>query len=326
MSAKVSAIVPVFNRPHMVVEAVQSLIDQTYRPLEIIVVDDGSNDSTPEVIEQLRQQHREVIRTARQENAGPGAARNRGLQLASGEFVQYLDSDDLLHPEKLERQVSALLSAPDAGVCYCETLRRSGDTEEMSAWARTAESIENIFPSFLPKRGWATLTPLWRRRVCDAIGPWKPYRVMEDWEHDLRAGILGTKIIRVSETLCTVRDHAEHRASGMNEGLTKDRMQDFFRAHESIWNLMKEHRLTDWNYLESFSRTMFWIARMCGERGLNSEAESALNYSDEMTTLHRLPSATRRFRQLKMLLGWKSSAWLVERVAKRRRVSREKRA
>src|SRR5689334_3698307 len=100
----------------MLREAVGSVLAQTWRPIEIIIVDDGSTDEeTPAAIRELASQHDE-IRGTRIENGGPGAAREAGRQLARGEFIQYLDSDDLLLPRKFELQVAALRSRPEAGV------------------------------------------------------------------------------------------------------------------------------------------------------------------------------------------------------------------
>ncbi len=104
----VSIIVPVFNRPALLAEAVGSALAQTYRPIEILIVDDGSTDETPATAAQLASEHPAEIRVLRQVNAGPGSARERGRQTARGEFLQYLDSDDLLLPRKLELQVAAL--------------------------------------------------------------------------------------------------------------------------------------------------------------------------------------------------------------------------
>ena len=212
----VSCVIPVFCRSKMLREAVASVLAQTHENFELIIVDDGSTDDTPQVARGLARRHPEHVRFFQQPNAGPGSARNRGLQEARGEFIQYLDSDDLLEPRKFELQVKALEDNSEAGVCYCVTLRRDPKTGQMIPWAKTDQHIESTFPDFLPKRGWATLTPLWRRSVCDAIGPWGDFRVMEDWEHDLRAGMLGVQTTHVREPLAIVRDHTEERASGMN--------------------------------------------------------------------------------------------------------------
>ena len=96
----VSTIIPVYNRPDMLRAAVESVLQQTHRPIEVIIADDGSTDETGEVAKELVEQHPEVVRYTRHENAGPGPARELGRQLARGEFIQYLDSDDRLLPNK----------------------------------------------------------------------------------------------------------------------------------------------------------------------------------------------------------------------------------
>ena len=80
----VSTIIPVFNRPELVISAVESVLQQTYRPIEVIVVDDGSTDRTPDVLKRLAIEHDEVV-VLTQENRGPGAAREYGRQSARGE-------------------------------------------------------------------------------------------------------------------------------------------------------------------------------------------------------------------------------------------------
>src|SRR5882672_3604168 len=113
----VSTIIPVYNRAAMLCEAVASVLAQTYRPVEIIIIDDGSTDDTPATIAGLAAAHPE-IRTHRIANSGPGTAREEGRKLARGEFIQHLDSDDLLPPRRFELLVAALHAHPDAGVAY----------------------------------------------------------------------------------------------------------------------------------------------------------------------------------------------------------------
>jgi glycosyltransferase involved in cell wall biosynthesis len=103
----VSTIIPVHNRPALLREAVASVLAQTYRPIEIIIVDDGSTDETGREAEALAEKYSEVHSIHRQ-NGGPGAARETGRLAARGEFTQYLDSDDLLLPTKFELQVAGL--------------------------------------------------------------------------------------------------------------------------------------------------------------------------------------------------------------------------
>src|SRR4051794_34991926 len=119
----VSTIIPVFNRAGMLREAVASVLPQTYRPIEIIIVDDGSTDDTPQAIRDLERHHPEV-RGLRRSNGGAGLARETGRLEARGEFIQYLDSDDLLLPRKFELQTRALAEQPECGVAYGVTVYR----------------------------------------------------------------------------------------------------------------------------------------------------------------------------------------------------------
>src|SRR5438128_9687032 len=100
----VSTIIPVHNRPTLLREAVASVLAQTYRPIEIIVVDDGSTDNTAREVNALAESHPEV-RAIHRDNGGPGPARETGRRAAQGEFIQYLDSDALLLPTKFALQV-----------------------------------------------------------------------------------------------------------------------------------------------------------------------------------------------------------------------------
>jgi GT2 family glycosyltransferase len=288
----------------MLVEAVQSALAQTYADVEVVIVDDGSTDSTSEVALALAAAHPGNVRVERQACRGPGAARNTGLSRATGEFVQYLDSDDLLEPRKLELQVRALRDHPDAGVAYGLTRRVDLDTGATADWARTAAPIEAIFPSFLDKRGWDTNSPLWRRSVCDAIGPWSELRCMEDWVHDLRAGLLGVRPVQVEAHVATVRDHGQARSSGTHSGYTRAMALDTFRAHREVWQRMQAAGMTDWSYLQPLSSKMFWLARLCAGLALHAEADDALAMSREMAAAHSVPLKQSIFHATRALLGW----------------------
>jgi GT2 family glycosyltransferase len=113
---RVSVIIPTYNRGWIIREAIDSVMVQDYRDFELIVVDDGSTDNTPDILDSFRDE----IRVLRQENQGVSAARNRGLAAASGRFIAFLDSDDLWLPQKLLRQVEFFNKNPDAQICQTE--------------------------------------------------------------------------------------------------------------------------------------------------------------------------------------------------------------
>src|SRR5436190_7559052 len=120
----VSTIIPVFNRPSLLREAVASVLAQTHRTIEVIIVDDGSTDETRNVADALAAERPDTIRTIHIANGGPGRAREAGRALVSGEFVQHLDSDDVLLPRKFEVQIAALRDHPDCGAAYGWTRER----------------------------------------------------------------------------------------------------------------------------------------------------------------------------------------------------------
>jgi glycosyltransferase involved in cell wall biosynthesis len=111
-TAFVSVVIPTYNYGHYVAEAVESVLAQTYKNIEIIVVDDGSTDDTEDRLEA----YRDRIRYIRQQNQGCSMARNSGIHAAKGEWIAFLDADDIWHPRKLEIQIAYLAGHPDVGL------------------------------------------------------------------------------------------------------------------------------------------------------------------------------------------------------------------
>jgi glycosyltransferase involved in cell wall biosynthesis len=139
-SPLVSVIIPTFNRAGVLARAIDSVLGQTYRPVEVMVVDDGSMDDTPEILKT----YGDAIVSVVQDNAGPSAARNRGIRESRGELIAFLDSDDLWLATKLERQVDLLAKAgSEVPCCLCDSLIRMPSGEERSsfeiAWLRPSE-------------------------------------------------------------------------------------------------------------------------------------------------------------------------------------------
>ena len=110
----VSVVIPTYNAARYVVAAVDSVLGQTFRDVEVLVVDDGSTDRTEAVLSR----YGKAIRYVRQENSGVSAARNRGIQESTGPYVAFLDADDTWFPEKLDRQVGALQTSGGIRACY----------------------------------------------------------------------------------------------------------------------------------------------------------------------------------------------------------------
>lgn len=313
----VSTVIPVHNRPDMVQRAVNSVLAQSYRPIEIIVVDDGSTDETASVVLQMAAEHpREVfpVLTAR---AGPGLAREAGRGQARGEFIQYLDSDDELLPAKFALQVRALDAAPSAGIAYGPTAygADSARTDLLPAWKRTGEILETLFPALLADRWWGTSTPLYRRSVTDAAGPWLDMKVNEDWEYDARMGALGVRLVPVPGVVSREYHHEGNRASG-GPWLDAARLRDRARATELVYgHAIRAGCGTETPEMKCFAQGAFLLARQCGAAGLPAESRALYILAGRAAPVQL--GRARKYRAFGLaarVLGWRVTGLLAVRV------------
>ena len=180
----VSVIIPTYNAADYLPDALQSVRRQEYAPLEIIVVDDGSTDATPQLIAGRGSN----VSYVRQDNRGPAAARNRGLQEARGEVIAFLDADDVWPDGTLARQIDCLLARPEAAVALGRTaLMGAADAE---SW-------------FVPLLGSA----VFRRDVFDRVGRFdETLRYSEDHDWFLRAREAGIAIAATDAITLHYRD------------------------------------------------------------------------------------------------------------------------
>jgi glycosyltransferase involved in cell wall biosynthesis len=265
----VSTIIPVFNRAELLREAVSSVLGQKYRPIEIVIVDDGSTDRTSDVADELERENPGIIQVLHIRNSGPGSAREAGRTVANGEFIQYLDSDDVLLPEKFVHQVAGLEGNPDLAISYCVTRYRGWDGRIIEeAWKRTGEYIESLFPSMLLGRWWGTSTPLYRRSAVDKVGPWSELVNEEDWEYDCRFAADGVKLHYVPRVLSEERGHAGPRMSD-DGGTDPCRLSSRAKAHEIVYGYVRAAGIENSDpTARQFSRTLFLLSRQCGAAGL----------------------------------------------------------
>jgi glycosyltransferase involved in cell wall biosynthesis len=271
----VTTIIPVLNRPTFLREAVASVLAQTYRPIEIIIVDDGSTDSTPAVIAELRAKYADLVRVADGLGSGPGGAREAGRRLATGEFIQYLDSDDLLSPEKFQLQVAGLRECAQCDIAYGHTLYQEVDGRPAQRpWKRTGEMITTLFPSMLAERWWGTSTPLYRRSLTDKGGAWSNLRCEEDWEYDCRLAIGGVELCYCPVWVSTTRSHTGSRLS-QNGSFDAEKLADRAKAHELILgHARKGGILSEASEMRRFARELFLLSRQCGAAGLETQSRN----------------------------------------------------
>jgi hypothetical protein len=312
----VSTIIPAYNRPAQLREAVASVLTQDWRPIEVIIVDDGSTDETFAVAQALASAQPGLVRVATQSNAGPGVARERGRSMAMGEFIQYLDSDDVLLPGKFTAQITALRNHAHADVAYGMTRFRYADGRtEPQAWKESAVVRDTMFPSFLIERWWDTPTPLYRRAICDRAGPWTDLRLEEDWEYDCRIASLGARLVWCDAYVCEVRDHEGGRLC-RGPALDSDRLRQRARSHELILSHARRAGIqAEAAEMQHFARALFLLARQCGAAALPEVSKHLFDLARQASGIPRSGALDYRvYAAAAALFGWhaagRASCWL----------------
>lgn len=174
----VSIIMPSWNRAFTIGEAIQSVLDQSYENWELLICDDASEDRTAEVVHSFDDPR---IRYMKFSKSGGAGARNKGLRFARGEYIAYLDSDNLWHPVFLDLMVRSLLAHPGRALAYCAYL----DTEIVGARVRLARIARTAFnPVRLAKRNFIDMnTILHHRRLYDWLGGFdESLPRLQDWD------------------------------------------------------------------------------------------------------------------------------------------------
>jgi glycosyltransferase involved in cell wall biosynthesis len=306
----VSTIIPVFNRASMLREAVDSVLTQTWPQIEIVIVDDGSTDDTAQVADELASLRPDVVRVLHQANAGPGMARQAGFERSQGEFIQFLDSDDVLLANKFEWQVAGLRNDPEAGVAYGKTYTRENGVLLPTPAQHTGERHRRLFPALLSEPLWPTLTPLYRRTVLNAAGAWPKKKQLEDWEFDAQVAELGTQLHFVDAYIAETRNHADDRLCHLwmtDANAMRDRLAAY---PEVLRHAQRAGVKRDTPEMQQFVRSLFWMARNAGRFGLPQQArqlfELARSQAIDPGWDYRLFAVGSR------LLGWKRASQLAE--------------
>ncbi len=248
----VSVIIPTYNRAHRIVETLDSVHAQTYRPIEVIVVDDGSTDDTADVFAGWRAGHLSdpAFRAAffRQENRGAPAARNRGAIESHGEYLHFWDCEDLMHPEKIEKQVAAAgMHQADIVVCDVGFFEHEpGDMETLFKYGTRIDNcraVTDATDAWMLTSGWGTLAVLFRRSVACSAGPWREtLSRSDDFEFTFRASVWAKDYAGLGETLSFARVHTEPGC--VSNRFCVDSFRSMMEAHDVIReNLVRLDRM-----------------------------------------------------------------------------------
>jgi hypothetical protein len=241
MTGLVSIIIPAYNRANLLPRALDSVKQQIYRPLEIIVVDDGSTDNTADVVGQWKSQNvSDNLRLIyfHKENGGPSSSRNMGLKNASGQYVFFLDSDDCLYKNHVQDGVNVLERDQSDCVIFGFSFTTTGEKRGVYLPPSDLSALE----SFLMGYTWGYASCFMSRRdLLRQVGFWnEAIRISEDYE------FLGRTLI-ASRKSSTLHDHLLTVWRGQHSSLTltkdtKAGLRDRLIAEETIVNLLVERR------------------------------------------------------------------------------------
>jgi glycosyltransferase involved in cell wall biosynthesis len=218
----VSVMMPTYNAAPFVAESIESVLAQTYEPIELLVVDDASEDETPAIVEDYARRYPDRVRFRRAtQRAGPCRRRNDALDLARGSLIAWLDHDDLWAPEKTAREVEVLEARPEVGLVYSGYEAFDSDTREPIPWRDRDSEAEGdvLVPLFVRGCFVASLTALFRREVLTR-------RHVRLRETDFSFGddyflwlvlSLDWKVARIDEVLAYYRRHSGNESGRLGE-------------------------------------------------------------------------------------------------------------
>lgn len=269
----------------MLRRSVDSVLAQTYRHIELIIVDDGSEDETARVADELAMAHPEIIRVIHKENGGPGLAREAGRQQARGDYIQYLDSDDWLLPNKFADQIEVLNENPQADIIYGVTqLVDEHGTILKEPSKDTGVRRSQLFPALLVDRWWHTSTPIYSKRISDLAGAWYAQRP-EDWDLEARMAAHNPWLAYVDKP---VSCHLEHDTPGR---VSRGKLTEYLL--DEAWFLPRLYACAvqsgvseDAPEMQHFSKWAFMRARHLGAMGEIQLAEQLFELSLKATQNH----------------------------------------
>jgi len=215
----VSVIIPTFNRGYLLDEAIRSVFEQSYRPIEVIVVDDGSIDNTEAIIKKWHEQSVSEIGISidciRQSNKGAPVARNRGVKASRGEYIQFLDSDDFLMPDKISDAVDLFVNEQNLDFVYSLRGEFMDDPTDFKKWERRIADLEqDLSPAEIVLNNIWTALPLFSRQIINMTGPWnEELYAFQDWEYIARVAYWAKKVKVVYKIQALCRTHNGGRIS-----------------------------------------------------------------------------------------------------------------
>lgn len=229
----VSIIIPVYNSSKWLTQTIESAIDQTWSDIEIIIVDDGSTDNSLAIAKRFESKS---IRVIHQENRGGSAARNSGFAESKGEYIQYLDSDDIIHPRKIEEQIIQLVDKPGCVASgkfgnFIDNIETALFTNDLgcSSYEKPIDWLvnANLGKAMFPPVVW--LTP---RSIIEKAGPWDESLTYNDDTEFFCRVLLNSAGIRYCPN--SISYYRRGIASSVGSQKTEKAINSWLNSHRSV--------------------------------------------------------------------------------------------
>lgn len=237
MNAKVSVIIPFYNRLDLLFEAIESVLDQTYKNWELILIDDGSTDDIHELLEFIKRDQRIIYK--RQDHKGVSSARNLGIKIASGDYIAFLDSDDLFLPEKLELQLRYMMENEyDVSHTSYELIDRR--TNEIIQTVHSAKFCGDVFPAIIQECPICPSTFMIKRSLLHKLDePFNPrFSIGEDVcffidiAYRYIIGGIDTVLTRMRRDECSAAVNLEKQRQGLLNIISHIMSREEYYLHE----------------------------------------------------------------------------------------------
>jgi glycosyltransferase involved in cell wall biosynthesis len=251
----VSVIIPAFNYGHLIGQTFDSLLKQTYLNWECLVIDDGSTDNTEEIVRDFSRLEPRV-KYFSQANSGLSAARNAGVKLSNGKYIQFLDADDLLEKRKLEYHVKHLEEHQEVDIVYGSVRYFTTDNPDERRYSifkidkpwmpEVSGAGEEVLRFLLYENIMVVSAPLIRREVIADVGLFdREIPLLEDWDYWIRCAIKGKRFqyLDKEETLSLVRWHPSSISqNSMRMRKQRELMRDKIKSMISDGRLLRLNR------------------------------------------------------------------------------------
>ena len=297
MNQLFSVIMPVYNRGDLILKSLSSLFTQTYRPIQLIIVNDGSTDHTSKVIEEWSKsvvsKDRISVNYIYQNNRGASAARNRGIKEVKGKYVQFFDSDDLMHSERLERLVEIFNGT---GADFIQTGFDSFDNEtKKTIGVNYGKPNQDQIELILKGKFWAnTLRAALRTDLVKALDGWNEKMLcFEDREYMERAVIHAKNAVAIKEVLASARRGGSARISDLLR--SKEGRNWRIHCEEQIGIYIKEKLVIDPIILNQFAGRILSLGLRSNANDWHQLGERCLKLCDSLNNQYSLKNQMKRF-------------------------------